>query len=137
MCLLSLISSTSAKASSAQYVANEPVSVPDVLSLNKGDNAPFAGLLFSIEKSNAIKAQLVQLDLYKELSDSQQKSIDFLKANQELEEKKVNTLLEQNDKLSEQLKSTQSFNNWERIAIFTLGIIATVGAGFAIKAASK
>lgn len=109
----------------------------DVVELQPNQLAPFHGLLFTPEKANSIKAQLLDGDLYKQLSESQQHSIDILKQNMDLSEKKVSMLLDQNDKLSESLKSAQGMNNLERIGLVLLGVVMTVGAGVAIKKATQ
>lgn len=109
----------------------------DIVELQPNQLAPFHGLLFTPEKANSIKAQLLDGDLYKQLSESQQHSIDILKQNMDLSEKKVSMLLDQNDKLSESLKSAQGMNNLERIGLVVLGVVMTVGAGLAIRKASQ
>lgn len=109
----------------------------DVVELQPDQLAPFHGLLFTIEKASEMKGQLLERDLYKELSNSQQHSIDLLKVNSDLSEKKVNILLEQNDKIAENLRSAQGMTNLERFAFFALGVLATVGAGLTIKNITK
>lgn len=114
-------------------IANNSYAATDVVELQQNEMAPFHGLLFTPEKANAMKAHLLDGDLYKQLSDSQQHSIDLLKQNMDLSEKKVSMLLEQNDKLSETLKSAQGMNNLERIGLVVLGVVMTVGAGLAVR----
>ncbi len=98
---------------------------------------PFASILMDKEKADKVHIQLLERDLYEELSDSQQKTINLYKSNQSLEDEQIKTLTSQNDKLSESLKSAQGMNNLERFGIFALGVIATIGAGLAIQHISK
>ena len=105
--------------------------------LKSGERAPVDGVLMDAEAANQVKTGLLERDLYKELSDSQTHSIDLLKQNMIYSEDKVNKLLDQNDKLSEQLKNSQSFTNLERIGLVLLGIVITVGAGVALKSVAK
>ena len=105
--------------------------------LDKDQKAPFAGVLLDAEKANSVKVGLQELDLYKAITESQAKSIDLLKQNESYNQNKVNILLEQNDKLAESLRSSQSLNSWERIGLVLLGVAVTVGAGVAIRSATK
>lgn len=115
-----------------------PTALADTsVALDKDQKAPFAGILMDQEKANSVKIGLLERDLYKELSESQNRSIGLLKQNMTYSEDKVNKLLEQNDKLSERLQSAQGMNTWERIGFFVLGIAATVGAGLAIRSISR
>lgn len=107
------------------------------ISLNKGDAAPFSGVLMDQEKSNLIKNQLQERDLFEKIIASQTTSINLLRQNGEYSEKKVGLLLDQNDKLAERLQSAQGLNNWERLGLVVLGIAMTVGAGYAIKQVTK
>lgn len=89
------------------------------------------------EKSNLIKNQLQERDLFEKIIASQTTSINLLRQNGEYSEKKVGLLLDQNDKLAERLQSAQGLNNWERLGLVVLGIAMTVGAGYAIKQVTK
>jgi len=108
-----------------------------VVQLNQNDKAPFAGLLFDQEKANNVKIGLIERDLYKEIMASQSRSIDLLKENEVYSENKVKMLLDQNDKLSQSLRSSQSMTTWERIGFFALGVLATVGAAYAVRSATR
>lgn len=105
--------------------------------LEKGQPAPYAGVLLDTEKANKTKIGLQERDLFEQIVNSQTKSIELLKQNNTYAENKVNLLLTQNDKLAEQLQSSQSFNTFERIGLIVLGVALTVGAGYALKGISK
>ncbi len=107
------------------------------VALDKDQKAPFAGVLMDPEMANSVKSGLLERDLYKEITESQAHSIDLLKQNSTYSEDKVTKLLAQNDKLSEQLQSAQSLNTWEKVGLVLLGVAVTVGAGVALRAASK
>ena len=105
--------------------------------LKKSDLAPFAGVLMDEEKASKIHTQLLERDLYQELSDSQQKTINLYKSNQTLEDAQIKTLIDQNDKLSQAVQSAQGMSEFEKIGLFALGVVATIGAGLAVQHLSK
>lgn len=122
--MMFLILSTNSKANDAVY-------------LQKDERAPFSGILTTVEHSKVISTRLLERDTYKALSESYQKTLEFYKINNELTEKKVNILLEQNDNLSLQLKDSQSLSDLQKFLMFGLGIIATVGAGLLVNEIAK
>jgi len=93
--------------------------------------------VFSSKKTKEIRDRLIDLDTQTKLNESLNKSIDLYKSNDQLQQNKINLLLEQNDKLAQRLNDSQSLNNWEKFGLFVLGIAATVGAGIAIKKAGQ
>jgi hypothetical protein len=113
-------------------IFSKSVKAEDVISLEKDQKAPFSGVLFSPEKANEVKRKILERDLYKELSESQDRTISLYKSNSELADKKLDLLTTQNDKLAVALKDAQGMNTLERVALFALGVLATVGAGIAI-----
>lgn len=106
----------------------------DVAVLLKQDQpAPFKGLLLDMEKANKIQEQLQEADLVKILSESQQQSIDKLKQNLDISEKKSSLLLDQNKKLAEDLDHVGSVTTIEKVGLFVLGCAVTIGAGMALR----
>jgi serine/threonine protein kinase len=65
---------------------------------------------------------------------SLEKSLELEKKNSELQNQKVNVVLEQNLNLTKSLNEERSMSNWERILWFGLGV---VGTGMAVYGASK
>lgn len=104
-----------------------------LIPIKKGEVAAFDGALADVERLNTIKSGLQERDLYKQITESQQKSIDLLKQNDSYSETKVTMLLKQNDDLEKSLQSSQSMNSWEKIGLVTLGVLMTVGAGVAAR----
>lgn len=107
------------------------------VSVNKDQPAPFAGVLMDGEKAAKVHVQLMERDLYKELSDSYQTDVDKRKTNDVLTQQKISLLQDDNTKLADQLRSVDKVNNVERILIFTLGIAATILAGSLVNKISK
>lgn len=109
----------------------------DVVSLLKGQPAPFDGLLFTIPKAEDLKRSVVERDNYKLLSESLERSIDLFKKNDELNNQKVNILLEQNDKLAKNLYEARSTSTAERVLWFGLGLAVTGMAIYGAKTLTK
>ena len=115
-------------------IVNNVAFADDTIVLNKGQSAPFTGLLLTEDKANEVYNDIKK---YKLLNESLEKSVILYKQNEELYDKKVNILLEQNDKLSENLLQARTTSNWEKILWFGLGFLS-VGLGiYGVKAITK
>jgi len=88
--------------------------------------------VFSQDKAKSVRDRLIDLDVSLKTNESLQKSIDLYKLNETIQQKQLDIVLQQNDKLASALQSERTLNNWERFGCFLLGIAATVGAGWAI-----
>lgn len=105
--------------------------------IQKDERAPFSGILTNVERSKIVAVHLIERDAYKSLSESYQKTNELLKNNIDLQEKKVNILLEQNDRLFQELKNSENTSDLEKLLIFGLGVITTIGAGFLVHEIAK
>lgn len=104
---------------------------------NKGYTLTQDSWVFSPDKAKSVRDRLIDLETTSKINESLNKSLELYKSNEQLQQNKINLLLEQNDKLAVRLNDSQSLNNWEKFGLFVLGIVATVGAGFAIKKAGQ
>ena len=98
---------------------------PGVVFLEAGVKTPFQGYLFPPDETILMKKELMELDELRALADSYQKSIDDYKKNEDLFNFKVNTLLDQNDKLSNAMYKQEDRNKYENWFWFGMGIVAT------------
>ena len=65
------------------------------------------------------------------------KSIDLYKKNEDVQNQKVNILLEQNDKLAKSLGDARSVSTFERVAWFIGGMLVTSAAVFGASKLAK
>lgn len=104
----------------------------DVVVLDKGTPAPFAGYLLDTETGKLSRVRLIEGEEAKALNLSYVRKIGEYQANEILYTEQVKTVLEQNDKLSKSLRDSQSMTTWERIGWFTLGIVAVSAGAYGI-----
>jgi|688.fasta_scaffold00313_51 hypothetical protein len=109
----------------------------EVIVLNKGDIAPFAGILMDNNKANDVRLKLTELDFQKSLNSSYEKSIKLYKDNEIYYVEKTNTLLSQNKDLINTMRASESLNKWENMAWFGLGIIVTIAGGLLVRQAAR
>lgn len=105
--------------------------------LNKDQAAPYQGLLFSIQKANELKNTAIERDNLLKINESLNKSLSLQDDIINRQNQKVDILLNQNDKLAKSLGDERTIGSWERYGYVLLGVIMTVGAGFAINQAGK
>lgn len=107
-------------------VLNPSLVIADgVTLLEKGTPAPYTGILFTPEESQAMYEQF---ETYKEKITSLEKINSLYKNNELLYEEKVNLLLEQNTTLTDSLSKIESNKDLTRIIWFGLGMLS-VGLG--------
>jgi hypothetical protein len=112
------------------------VKAEDVISLNKGDKAPFTGILMDNAKANNIRLQLVEADFNKALNTSYERSIQLYKQNEKMQEDKTTALLKQNEILLQRIRSDESMSTLKSIGWMTLGILVTVAGGLIVQKAA-
>lgn len=97
----------------------------DPILLQKGNSAPYDGLLFSEQKANDLRKELLDKDYLKLQNDSLNRSLELYKQNESIYKEQKELLLEQNDRLAKSLYEERRVTNWERVGFFVLGIAAT------------
>lgn len=106
----------------------------EVVVLEKGTSAPYTGYLFPKETAQKTRIKLIEGEEAKKLNESYVRSIEIYRKNEELNNQKVNILLEQNDKLSRSLTDAREMTAFEKIAWFVGGVLVS---GAAVYGASK
>lgn len=104
----------------------------DSIVLEKGQSAPFSGVLLSNETANTIRYQLIERDTFEKLNLSYERSLTLMKGNESLKDEQIKLLMDSNITLSRELTS-RSGGTWERIAWFALGVLATSVAVYGTK----
>lgn len=113
---------------------SNPANANDATVLIKGQPAPYTGILLTEEKANSVYSDL---NKYKLLNESLERTVALYEQNEKLQDKRVNILLEQNDKLAINLQQARTTSNWEKIMWFGLGFLS-VGLGiYGVQAVTK
>lgn len=95
----------------------------DVTHIEKDTPAPYTGYLFTPEKTNEVKNVVVERDGLLKLNESLTKSLQLQSDIAELNQKKVNILLQQQEDLSKTLYDQRSMSNLERMLWVGAGIL--------------
>jgi hypothetical protein len=98
----------------------------DAVVLKEGEKAPYSGVLLTNQKANEIRNNLEEKTIQ---NDSLNRTIILYKKNEDINNERVNILLEQNKNTLDQLKSSE-YKPWILIG---LSVIATLGAVYAGK----
>lgn len=104
---------------------------------NRGHLLPKDSWVFSSEKAKDVRDRLIDLDVARKSIESYKTSLDLEKGMQEIQDKKIKLLVDQNDNLAKNLTAERSLSSWEKALYFFGGIAATVLAGWAIKKAGE
>lgn len=97
--------------------------------LEVGVPTPYAGFLLPEGALQSLRKEVLDAEYDKA---SLQKSVGIYQQSEDLLNKKTSVLMEQNNKLADQLYSSQSLSTWERIGYFGLGVIITGAIGYGI-----
>lgn len=109
----------------------------DVVIVEKNSPAPFTGFLFPREKAQEVRIKLLENDRLNDMISSYNKSIDLYKKNEDVQNQKVNILLEQNDKLAKSLGDARTVSTFERVAWFIGGMLVTSAAVYGASKLAK
>lgn len=112
----------------ASQAADEAVFLP------KDTKSPYDGILLPVDKANQVRKDLIELNTLRAINESYQKSIQLYEQSIQLNDKKNNILLDQNEKLSTELVKARSSTELQKVIWFTLGVLAS---GFAVYGAKK
>jgi len=118
----------------SSMIVNNVALADDAVVLNKGQQAPYTGILLTEEKANSVYNDL---NKYKLINESLERTVSLYEQNEKLQDKRINILLEQNDKLAINLQQARTVSNWEKVLWFGLGFLS-VGLGiYGVQAITK
>lgn len=89
-------------------------------------------MLFTVQQANTLYRDVRENEANKKIIESLNNSLSIASKNSEIDAQKINILDKRNDELAQRLRDSQSMNDWQKVMYISLGVIATVGAGFAI-----
>jgi hypothetical protein len=104
---------------------NNSALAQEAVYLDQNQKAPFSGILIPEDKLQELRKSVLDVSTQKEINLSLQRSVDLYKQNQTLLETKVNTLSDQNNKLSDSLYSARETSNIEKFGYFVAGALLT------------
>lgn len=113
------------------------VNAEDAVVLKKGDSAPNDGILISQDKAQEIKNTTIERDGLLQINDSLNKSLTLQTQISDINQKKVQLLSDQDDKLAKSLQNSQTMNTLEKVLWFSLGFIVPVAGFYGVRQAIK
>jgi len=105
--------------------------------LNKGDAAPFTGLLLTPSQAQDVKNTAIERDALKAVNGSLNLSINLQDDIIKHKDNQITVMMQQNDNLSKNLYSERQTSTWEKAAWFAAGIITTGLVLYGVKNISK
>lgn len=109
------------------------VRAEDAAYLEKDQKAPFTGILIKPETVQDLRKAVIERDSLSQEKASFERSLELYKKKDELQEKKLGILLEQNDKLALRLGEERSMGTWERIGLISVGLVAAGIAAYGLR----
>lgn len=105
----------------------------DSVPLNKGQAAPFEGILFTTEKAQSIRKELIEKDQFKMFNEALLENEGYYKKIISNKNEQLNLTLNQNERLVKQAEKAGSLTTLEKAMWVGLGILGTslaiMGAG--------
>jgi len=109
----------------------------EVVIVQKGQEAPFTGLLFTKERADVIRDNEIALDGQKKLNTSLNLELTFKDSSLNARKSEIDILMAQNDKLSKSLMEERSVGSWERLSWVAVGILASGLAFYGLQKVQK
>lgn len=105
----------------------------DVVSLQKGQSAPYSGLLFSEARANEIRNQLLDKDIQSVVLESSREKLSIHKQIIELKDEQIELYRKQNIKLERANQASDTV----KMIYFGLGIVLTGAAVYGAGSLSR
>jgi len=106
--------------------------------VKKDQLIPYDGILFSQEEASAIKKELIDKDLYRQLNDSYERTLKLVNEKQAIDDKRIEMLTKNNLELYNAISVNKDVQWWEKTLFFVLGVaVAGLGMYVAVKAAPR
>lgn len=105
----------------------------DSVPLNKGQAAPFEGILFTTEKAQSIRKELIEKDQFKMFNEALLQNEQYYEKIIQNKNKQLDLTLNQNERLVKQAEKAGSLTTLEKALWVGAGVLATslaiMGAG--------
>lgn len=104
----------------------------DVIKLNKGDSAPFQGLLFPEDKAKETYNKLTDCNLQLQLLDIQDKKVALFVENENIYKSRIEYLRTDNEKLMQKNADLQQSSDIMKAVFFLGGALLTTAIVFGV-----
>lgn len=105
--------------------------------LDKGDKAPYEGLLFNKTEANQLRLKVLEVDMMEQQINSFERTQIQNSNIFKIQDEKLNLCVERVDGLQQNLVKSQGLNTIEKIAWVTLGVAMTGLAIYGAKQLTK
>jgi hypothetical protein len=114
-----------------------PTYAQDAVILNKGQSAPFTGILMTEDMAKDLKSKVIELDYEKVINASQTRQIDLYKAQLVTVESQATLWRDTSLKLSKELTDTKDHSMWKSVGGFVVGAVLTTAIAFAVNRSTR
>lgn len=112
----------------------QPALADTAININKGEPAPYSGVLMDKEKAEKVRDELIEKDALVKINESLNKSVILHRSNEDILTNQNKMLLNQNIELTKTLNDTRETSTITKIGYFLGGVIIT---GAAVYGASR
>lgn len=105
--------------------------------VNKGEPSPYEGYVFTLDAERNNRKQLLDLDIYKQLDESNKRMLDLRVSENKVITEQYQLWKEQSNSLSKQLISARNDSFWKSLVYFGLGALITTGLAFGVSRATR
>jgi hypothetical protein len=118
----------------ALLIIPQPVFADAVTNIEKGQPAPYSGVLMDKQKAEKVRDELIEKDALVKINESLNKSIILHRNNEDIITNQNKMLLNQNIEVTKALNETRETSTITKIGYFLGGVIIT---GAAVYGASR
>lgn len=105
--------------------------------IEKGEQAPYSGFLFTPEKEAEVRQNTESLKYYKLVDESNKRLFELQAKELQYTQEQANLWRSQSGELSRQLEDQRNSSFWKQTLYFGLGALVTTALAFGVNQATK